>query len=79
MAAALSVKAASDLLVRFCLAILDTWRRSCVKVLLRSDQEVTLRRDANSELWWSVRQWKVPRPWEPWKEQTGSGERWYAQ
>ena len=42
MAAALSVQAASDLLVRLFLAMLDAWRRSHVKVLLRSDQEVTL-------------------------------------
>ena len=42
MAAALSVKAASDLLVRCFLAMLDAWRRSDVKVLFRSDQEVTL-------------------------------------
>ena len=41
MAAALSVKAASDLLVRFFLAMLDAWRRSDVKVLC-SDQEETL-------------------------------------
>ena len=39
MAAALSVKAASDHLVRFFLAMLDGWARSDVKVLLRSDQE----------------------------------------
>ena len=37
MAAALSVKAASDLLVRFFLAMLDAWGRSDVKVLLRSN------------------------------------------
>ena len=42
MAAALSVKAASDLLVRFFLAMLNAWGRSDVEVLLRSDQEVTL-------------------------------------
>ena len=41
MAAALSVKAASDLLLRF-LAMLDAWGRSDVQVLLRSAQEVTL-------------------------------------
>ena len=41
-AAALSVKAASDHLVRLFLALLDAWGRSDVKVLLRSDQEVTL-------------------------------------
>ena len=41
MAAALSVKVASDLLVRFLLAMLDAWGRSDVKVLLRFDQEVT--------------------------------------
>ena len=40
MAAALSVKDASDLPVRLFLATLDAWRRSDVKVLLRSDQEV---------------------------------------
>ena len=42
MAAALTVKAASKTLVRFFLAMLDAWERSDVKVLLRSDQEVTL-------------------------------------
>ena len=42
MAAALTVKAASETLVRFFLAMLDAWGRSDVKVLLRSDQEVTL-------------------------------------
>ena len=42
MAAALTVKAAGETLVRFFLAILDAWGRSDVKVLLRSDQEVTL-------------------------------------
>ena len=42
MAAAVTVKAASDILVRFFLAMLDAWGRSDVKVLLRSDQEVTL-------------------------------------
>ena len=42
MAAAVTVKAASDILVRFFLAMLDAWARSDVKVLLRSDQEVTL-------------------------------------
>ena len=42
MAAALTVKAASEMLVRFFLAMLDAWGRSDVKVLLRSDQEVTL-------------------------------------
>ena len=41
MAAALSVKAACDLLVRFFLAMLDAWGRSVAKVLLRSNQEVT--------------------------------------
>ena len=41
-AAALTVKAASETLVRFFLAMLDAWGRSDVKVLLRSDQEVTL-------------------------------------
>ena len=40
-AAALSVKAASDPQVRFFLAMLDAWGRSDVKVLLRSDHEVT--------------------------------------
>ena len=40
MGADLSVKAASDLLVRFFLAMLDA--RSDVKVQLRSDLEVTL-------------------------------------
>ena len=69
MAAALSVKAASDLLVRFFLAMLDAWGRSEVKVLSRSA-------DANRELWWSVYQWKAARPWEPWKEQTGPWEMW---
>ena len=42
MAAALTVKAASETFVRFFLAMLDAWGRSDVKVLLRSDQEVTL-------------------------------------
>ena len=42
MAAALTVKAASETLVRFFLAMLDAWGRTDVKVLLRSDQEVTL-------------------------------------
>ena len=42
MAAAFCVKAASDLLVRFFLAILDAWGRFEVKVLLRADQEVTV-------------------------------------
>ena len=42
MAAALTVKAASETLVRFFLAMLDAWGRSDVKFLLRSDQEVTL-------------------------------------
>ena len=42
MAAALTGKAASDILVRFFLAILDVWGRSYVKVLSRSDQEVAL-------------------------------------
>ena len=42
MAAALSVKAARDLLTRLPLAMLDACERSDVKVLLRSDQEVTL-------------------------------------
>ena len=42
MAAALTVKAASEMLVRFFLAMLDAWGRSDVTVLLRSDQEVTL-------------------------------------
>ena len=57
VAAALSEKAAGDLLVRFFLAMLDAWGRPDVKVLLRSYQEVTLtlnvkcRRDANGELW----------------------------
>ena len=41
MAAALTVKAASETLVRFFLAMLDAWGRSDVKVLLRSVQEVT--------------------------------------
>ena len=45
MEAALSVKAASYLLVRFFLAMLDVWGRPDVKVLLRSDQEVTLTLD----------------------------------
>ena len=42
MAAALIVKAASEMLVRFFLAMLDAWGRTDVKVLLRSHQEVTL-------------------------------------
>ena len=42
MAPGLSVKTASALLVRLFLAMLDAWRRSDVKGLLRSDQEVTL-------------------------------------
>ena len=42
MAAVVTVKAASDILVRFFQAMLDAWERSEVKVLLRSDQEVTL-------------------------------------
>ena len=41
MAAALTVKAASETLVRFFLDMLDAWGRSDVKVVLRSD-EVTL-------------------------------------
>ena len=36
MAAALCVKAASDLLVGFFLATLDAWRRSEIKVVLRA-------------------------------------------
>ena len=42
MAAALRVMVASDLLVRFFLAMLDACGRSDVKVLLRSEQEETL-------------------------------------
>ena len=42
MAEAVSVKAVSALMVRFFLAMLDAWGRSDVKVLLRSDQKVTL-------------------------------------
>ena len=42
MAAALCVKAASELLVRFLLAMLDAWVRAEVKMLLRADQEVTV-------------------------------------
>ena len=42
LAAVLTVKAASETLVRFFLAMLDAWRRSDVNVLLRSDQDVTL-------------------------------------
>ena len=38
----MSVKAASDLLVRFFLAMLDAWGRSDVRVLPRAVQEVTL-------------------------------------
>ena len=62
MAAALSVKAASDFLVRFFLAMLDAWGRS-VKVLLRSDQEATLTLVLGEVQ--ARRQWKVTRPWEP--------------
>ena len=42
MAAALCVKAASELLVRFFLSILDASGRSEVKVLMRADQEETV-------------------------------------
>ena len=42
MAAAVTVTAASDILVRFFLTMMDAWGRSDVKVLLRSDPEVTL-------------------------------------
>ena len=42
MAAAVTAKAASDILVRLFLAMLDAWGRSDAKMLLRSDQEVTL-------------------------------------
>ena len=42
MATALYMKAASDLLVRFFLAMLDAWGRSEVMVLLRADLEVTV-------------------------------------
>ena len=42
MAAAVCVKAASELLVRFFLAMLDAWGRSEVKLMLRADQEVTV-------------------------------------
>ena len=57
MAAALTVKAASETLVRFFLAMLDAWGRSDVKVLLRSDQ------DGNREHWLSVRWLRATRPW----------------
>ena len=40
--ASLSVKVASEIFVRFFLVMLDAWRRSDVKVLLRFYQEVTL-------------------------------------
>ena len=42
MAEALRVNAASDLLVRLFLAVLDAWGRSDVKVFLRADQEMTV-------------------------------------
>ena len=42
LAAALCVKAASDLVVRLFLAILDAWGRSEIKVVLCADQEVTV-------------------------------------
>ena len=42
MAAAVSVKTTNNLLVRFFPAVLGAWRRSDVKVLSRSHQEVTL-------------------------------------
>ena len=42
MAAAVTAKAASDILVRLFLAMLDAWGRSDAKMLLRSGQEVTL-------------------------------------
>ena len=42
MAAAVAAKAASDILVRLFLVMLDAWGRSDAKMLLRSDQEVTL-------------------------------------
>ena len=42
MAAAVTAKAASDILVRLFLAMLDAWGRSDAKMLLRSDQEVTM-------------------------------------
>ena len=42
MGAAVTAKAASDILVRLFLAMLDAWGRSDAKMLLRSDQEVTL-------------------------------------
>ena len=42
VAAAVTVKAASDTMMRFFLAMLDAWGRSDVKMLLRSDQDVTL-------------------------------------
>ena len=41
-AAALCVKAATDLLVCFFVVILHVWRRSVVKVIVRADQEVTV-------------------------------------
>ena len=42
MAAAVTAKAASDILVRLFLSMLDAWGRLDAKILLRSDQEVTL-------------------------------------
>ena len=42
MAAAVTAKAASDILVRLFLAMLHAWGRSDAKMLLRSDQEVAL-------------------------------------
>ena len=41
-AAVLTVKAASETLLRFPIAMFNTSKRSHIKVLLRSDQEVTL-------------------------------------
>ena len=86
MAAALSVKAGSDHLVRFFRAVLEAWERSDVKVLLRSDQEVTLtlilsevqaRRQQRTLVERSPVE--VTRPCEPWKEQARTWERCCAQ
>ena len=86
MAAALTEKAASETLVRFFQAMLDAWGRSDVKVLLRSDQEVTLtlilrevqaRRQQRTLL--SVRRLRATRPWVPWKGPTGPWVRCCAQ
>ena len=75
MAATLSVKAASELLVRFFLAILVLCGRSEVKVLLRADQEVTVTlvlREAQARLKQGTLQglWVVAPRRVPWNGQS---------